>query len=126
VLALLGVSLLISAACATDDGAPSDSDCARVWNQPGNQANQQEVADSGLDQAIVYGWTVKSGDRGCSVTFVERTGAPWVTYSRLTPPSQSSAWDRIEGRVWGQDNPEGGPEEANAIPTPDGTVRLGA
>jgi hypothetical protein len=118
---VLVVVVLLTPACG---GAPSASACAQEWNRSDNRSNQQE-ASSGLEQAIVYGWTVKSGDRGCSVTLIRGPGQPWITYSRLIdPPNESGRWDSVDGMRWGADNPQGGPTQVNASLQPDGLVGL--
>jgi hypothetical protein len=120
-LALVAVALL-TPACG---GTPSDSACAQEWNRSSNQDNQQEAAVSGFERAIVYGWTVKSGDRGCSVTFTHGPERPWIAYTRsIDPPNEPGFWDSIEGMRWGADNPEGGPTEVNASLQGDGRVGL--
>jgi len=98
---------------------------AQEWNRSSNQDNQQEAAVSGFERAIVYGWTVKSGDRGCSVTFTHGPERPWIAYTRsIDPPNEPGFWDSIEGMRWGADNPEGGPTEVNASLQGDGRVGL--
>jgi hypothetical protein len=120
-VALVLIGGLVAPACTRNN--PSESACAAEWNRPANDANQREAASAGFDQAIVYGWTVKSGDAGCSVTLVRDTGARWITYSGLiAPPLQGGAWDRQDGKYWGTDNPGGGPTVANARLLPVGTV----
>jgi hypothetical protein len=119
---VLVVVVLLTPACG---GAPSASACAQEWNRSDNRSNQQEAASSGLEQAIVYGWTVKSGDRGCSVTLIRGPGQPWITYSRLIdPPNESGRWDSVDGMRWGADNPQGGRTQVNASLQPDGLVGL--
>jgi hypothetical protein len=121
---MLGITVMM-AACASST-APSETDYAAAWNSVDNGENQRQVADSDFTQAVVAGWTIKSGDEGCSVTFLRGQHGPWVTYMhQLTTGAEPSSWDLVRRHKWGEDRAEGGPEEANAALTSDGTVRIG-
>jgi hypothetical protein len=108
--------------------APSQSVCADAWNVSSNSSNQAGVAHEGFSQAIVHGWQAKSGDNGCSVTFLTSEGEPWVQFSQasnvldVTP----DRWGSVSDGAWGVDSPEGRDLEVNAEVEPDGTVILRA
>jgi hypothetical protein len=76
--------------------------------------------------AVVGSGTDKAGDDGCSVTFISDPGLEWVQFGGVVRNERVATWSRVAGERWGDDSPEGGPEEPNVVVLPGGLVTVPA
>jgi hypothetical protein len=127
VVLVFGLAVLVSVGAALLDHlgrapVPSPERCAAQWNAPANHGGRAIASAAHFDEAVVSGWLAKERFPGCGVLFRGDEGEPWLMFGSSL--HGVGVWDHVSGDRWGDDSPEGGPDEPNAVVTDDGRVRL--
>jgi hypothetical protein len=129
VVLVVGLQALVSGGAALLDHlakarVPSTEPCAAQWNAPTNRGNRAIESAAPFDVVVVSGWLAKERFPGCGVLFRGDEGKPWLWFGGSLHGGRVRVWDRVSGERWGDDSPEGGPDEPNAVVTVEGRVLL--
>ena len=125
IVALTTLSVWALALLEAREGAPTDKGCGAIWNSSSNSAPQADVAQTGYASAVVKGWVIKSGERGCLVAAIDGGGkGPWTLFTARLSDLENApdVWTVYSGNDWRQDSLRN--DDPNASVLPDGTVAL--
>jgi hypothetical protein len=120
---LIAVCLALLSSCQGRQAQLEE--CARAWNAVANNENQAFVVNLGWRDVVIDRSTIKTGEDGCAITFLEQPRGQWVTFTQTLDvlEERPTEWALTRGQAWGRDSPDGGATSVNGIAS-DGEIRL--